>query len=116
MDFELPEELRIFKDSLRRFVDAEMIPIERQTTTEGGEKLKPEYYERFCKRAKELGFWMMDVPEEDGGPGLSILAKTIVEEQLSRSIALPARGGGGIAGPGVRHILFTLTGDMKERY
>ena len=29
MDFELPEELRIFKDSLRRFVDNEMIPVER---------------------------------------------------------------------------------------
>ena len=32
MDFELPEELRIFKQSLRRFVDTEMIPIERETT------------------------------------------------------------------------------------
>ena len=116
MDFELPEELRIFKDALRRFVDTEMIPVERQTTTEGGEKLKPEYYERFCKRAKDLGFWMMDVPEEYGGPGLSILAKTIVEEQLARTIALPARGGGGIAGPSVRAILFTLKGEMKEKY
>ena len=93
-----------------------MIPVERQTTAEGGEKLKPEYYERFCKRAKDLGFWMMDVPEEYGGPGLSILAKTIVEEQLARTIALPARGGGGIAGPSVRAILFTLKGEMKEKY
>ncbi len=116
MDFELPEELRIFKDSLRRFVDTEMIPIERQTMADSGEKLKPEYYERFSKRAKDLGFWMMDVPEEYGGPGLSILAKTVVEEELARTIALPARGGGGIAGPGVRAILFTLKGEMKEKY
>jgi len=116
MDFELPEELRMFQQSLRRFVDTEMIPIERQTTLEGGEKLKPEYYERFSQRAKDLGFWMMDVPEEYGGTGLSILAKAIVEEQLSRSIALPARGGGGIAGPAVRHILFELKGEMKEKY
>jgi acyl-CoA dehydrogenase len=115
MDFELPEELRIFKDALRRFVDGELIPVERQTTTEG-EKLKPEYYERFCKRAKDLGFWMMDVPEEYGGTALSVLARTVVEEELSRSIALPARGGGGIAGPSVRHILFSLKGEMKEKY
>ena len=33
MDFELPEELRMFKASLRRFVDNELIPIERQTVT-----------------------------------------------------------------------------------
>ncbi len=115
MDFELPEELRIFQDNLRRFVDTELIPIERQTTADA-EQLKPEYYERFCRRAKDLGFWMMDVPEEYGGPGLSILAKTIVEEQLSRSVALPARGAGGIAGPSVRHILFALEGEMKEKY
>ena len=41
MDFELPEELRIFKDSLRRFVDNEMIPVERESSTDT-EKLKPE--------------------------------------------------------------------------
>jgi len=115
MDFELPEELRIFKGALRRFVDNELIPVERHASTDE-EKLKPEYYERFCKRAKDLGFWMMDVPEEYGGPGLSILARTIVEEELSRSCALPARGSGGITGPSVRHILFELKGEMKEKY
>ena len=36
-------------------------------------------------------------------------------EELSRTIALPARGEG-ITGPSVRHILFTLTGEMKEKY
>ena len=29
MDYELPEELRMMKDTLRRFVDREIIPIER---------------------------------------------------------------------------------------
>ncbi|HTP92738.1 MAG TPA: acyl-CoA dehydrogenase family protein [Xanthobacteraceae bacterium] len=115
MDFELPEELRIFKAALRRFVDTELIPIERQTTDEH-QKLRPEYYGRFSQRAKDLGFWMMDVPEEYGGPGLSILARAIVEEELCRSVALPARGGGGIAGPSVRAILFSLKGEMKEKY
>ena len=115
MDFELPEELRIFKDALRRFVDTEMIPVEREATTEGGEKLKPEYYERFSKRAKDLGFWMMDVPE-NGGPGLS-LAKTIVESELSRSITrcTGARRQRRAVQP-VRHILFRLETEMKEKY
>ena len=40
MDFELPEELRMFKESLRRFVDNELIPVERETTLEG-EEIKP---------------------------------------------------------------------------
>ena len=49
MDFELPEELRILKSGLRRLVDTELIPIERQTTD--GEYIKPDYLERFEKRA-----------------------------------------------------------------
>lgn len=113
MDFELPEELRLFKDSLRRFVDSELIPVERETVE--GDELKPEFRERFIKGAKDLGIWMMEVPEEYGGTGLSLLARTIVTEELSRSIALPARGEG-ITGPSVRGILFTLTGEMKEKY
>src|SRR6266550_978903 len=115
MDFELPEELRLFKASLRRFVDNELIPIERQTVTAEGEEIKPEYVARVEQRAKDLGIWMMEVPEEYGGAGLTLFQRAIVIEELSRTIALPARGGG-ITGPAVRAILYTLTGDMKEKY
>ncbi len=115
MDFELPEELRIFKEAMRRFVDNEMIPVEKVASTDT-EKLKPEYYEKFSKRAKELGFWKMDIPQEYGGEGFSVLARSIVETELSRSVALPARGYGGITGPSVRAILYALTGEMKEKY
>src|SRR5215831_14293796 len=115
MDFELPEELRMFKESLRRFVNTELIPVERQTMSADGEEIRPEFLERFQKRAKDLGIWMMEVPEDYGGPGLSLLQRAIVIEELSRTIALPARGEG-ITGPSVRHILFTLTGELKEKY
>src|SRR5437667_5919733 len=115
MDFELPEELRMFKASLRRFVDNELIPIERQTVTAEGEEIKPEYVARFEQRAKDLGIWMMEVPEEYGGAGLTLFQRAIVIEELARTIALPARGGG-ITGPAVRAILYTLTGEMKEKY
>ncbi|HEX2726024.1 MAG TPA: acyl-CoA dehydrogenase [Beijerinckiaceae bacterium] len=112
-EFGLPEELRMFKTELRRFVDSEMIPVERQTTD--GEDLKPEFRERFEARAKDLGIWMMDVPEQYGGPGLSVLARAVVWEELARTIALPSRGEG-IVGPTVRAILYSLTGEMKEKY
>src|SRR5437588_6941708 len=111
MDFELPEELRQFKQSLRRFVNSELIPVERDTLAD--EEIKPHYFERFVAGAKSLGIWMMEVPEEYGGGGLSLLARSIVTEELSRSIALPARGEG-ITGPTVRGILYTLAGEMKE--
>ena len=31
MDFNLPEELQMLKENLRRFVDPALIPLERQT-------------------------------------------------------------------------------------
>src|SRR3981081_4009541 len=105
MDFELPEELRILKAGLRRFVDNELIPIERRTTD--GEAVKPEYLKRFEQRAKDLGIWQLDVPEEYGGGGMPILARAIVWEEPSPTIAIPARGEGipGPAPPGLTHFL-----------
>ena len=40
MTFDLPEELRILKSTVRRFVDEEMIPLEGRSLDNG--RLKPE--------------------------------------------------------------------------
>ena len=113
MDFELPEELRLLKATLRRFVDSELIPIERKSTD--GEQIKPDYLKRFEDRAKELGIWQLDVPTEYGGGGMSVLARVVVWEELSRTVAIPARGDG-ITGPSARGILYSLEGEMKQKY
>ena len=113
MDFELPEELILLKETLRRYVDTKMIPIEKETCD--GADLKPEYARRFEDDAKELGLWLMDVPDEFGGQGMGVLATVVVTEEISRSIALPARGVH-FTGPNVRAILYALSDEMKERY
>jgi acyl-CoA dehydrogenase len=113
VDFTLPEELRILKSNLRRFVDSEMIPVERETCV-GGE-LKPQWRERFRKGAQELGIWGLEIPTEYGGLGMGILARVVVWEELARTIALPSRGES-ITGPNVRAILYQLEGEMKEKY
>ncbi|HET9149323.1 MAG TPA: acyl-CoA dehydrogenase family protein [Alphaproteobacteria bacterium] len=115
MDFQLPEEFRLLKDQLRHFVNTEMIPHERETLDGDEGDLKPEWRKRFEKGAKELGIWMMEVPEEFGGPGLDLVGRAVVWQELARTIALPSRGEG-ITGPSVRAILFSLEGEMRERY
>jgi len=115
MDFQLPEELRLLKDQLRHFVNTEMIPHERETLSEDDGELKPEWRARLEKGAKELGIWMMEVPEEHGGPGLDLVGRAVVWQELARTIALPSRGEN-ITGPTVRAILFNLSGDLKEKY
>ncbi len=113
MDFNLPEELQMLKDNLRRFVDTELIPIERETMD--GNEMKPEMQSMLEEKAKGLGLWMFDVPEEFGGLGLGALAKAVMWEELSRSIAMPSRGAS-LFGPRVSPILYYLNDEQKDRY
>ncbi len=113
MDFDLPEELQMLKDTLRKFVDKELIPIEMHTIE--NMELKPDIRQRLEKKTKDMGLWMFDVPEEYGGGGLGSLAQVLVWEELSRTVALPSRGQG-IFGPEVRPILYALNPDQKKRF
>jgi acyl-CoA dehydrogenase len=113
MDYELPEELRMLKETLRRFVDREIIPIERDAYE--GHQLKPEVRVSLEKKAKDLGLWMFDVPEEYGGMGMNLLARCVVWEEMGRTIAIPTRGGH-IFGPSVSPILYFLNDEQKEKY
>ncbi len=113
MSFTLPEELQLLQRNLRRYVDTEMIPHERDSMA--GNELKPEFKARFEQGMKNLGVWMLDVPEEYGGAGLGLLAKSIVWTELGRTVAIPARGDH-ITGPSARGILYQLRGKMRERY
>ena len=114
MDFELPEELRMMKDTLRRFIDNEVIPIEREAYD--GHLMVPEVREKLEARARELGFWMIDIPEEYGGMGLGLLARVLVWEETGRTIAFPRRKPW-IFGPDVSPILLQfLRDDQKDKY
>ena len=113
MDFELPEELRLLKETVRNFVDRELIPIEM--TSMDGASLRPEVRAALEAKAKKLGLWHLDVPAEYGGQGLNMLGMVVVWEETARTIALPPRGPG-VFGPDIRHVLFTLNPAQKEKY
>lgn len=113
MDLDLPTDIQMLRDTMRKFVDRELIPIE--TKARAGGELKPEYRAPLEKKAKDLGFWLLDAPVEVGGQGLSLLALAVVWQELARTTALPPRGPG-IFGPDVRSILLSLNPAQKERY
>lgn len=113
MDFNLPEELQMLKDTVRQLVDRELIPIEMHSCENN--QLKPDIKAKLEKITKEMGLWLLDVPEEYGGAGLGLLAQVVVWEELTRTAALPSRGEG-IFGPEVRPILYALNEEQKQRY
>ena len=113
MDFELPQDIRMLKDTVRRFVDRELIPIELDSMD--GPDLKPGVRASLEAKTREMGLWLLEAPTEYGGQGLGLLARAAVWEEMARTVALPARGPG-IFGPSVFPILLALSDEMKERY
>ena len=113
LTFDLPEELKMLRTYLRRYVDTQMIPVEMESVD--GDEFRPGYQERFQNGMKDLGIWMMDVPSEFGGQELGLLGKSVVWSELGRTVATPGRDDG-VTGPNVRSILYSLEGALREKY
>lgn len=111
MDFSIPEEYMMLKESMREFVKREMMPLEKTLLerelalwTEPGPLIPEEDHKRLMKISKDLGFWGLEVEEEFGGQGLGMLAKTLVVEEMSRCLV------------GFSHHAFTLPPDAPNLY
>ncbi|HZU05570.1 MAG TPA: acyl-CoA dehydrogenase family protein [Chloroflexota bacterium] len=113
MDFELPRELRMLQNLVRKFVEQELIPIEMQVNHE--EEVPEEVLRPLQEKAKQLGLWLLDVPKEYGGQGLGLLARCVVQEELSKTKALPFRHNE-LFGPVVGPILYYCNEEQKQRF
>jgi acyl-CoA dehydrogenase len=113
VELDLPDDLKMLREMVRRFVDQELIPLEGKSLD--GADLKPDVEAKLIARCKELGLWQIDVPEEFGGQGLGQLGRAVVWSEIGRTVALPPRGVR-IFGPEIRAPLYALEGEMRERY
>lgn len=78
MDFELTEEQRLFRDTLRDFVDREIRPVAREW--EAADRYPAEIVETM----KGLGLFGLTVPEEYGGLGADMVSFALVFEEISK--------------------------------
>ena len=113
MDFNLPEESRMLKDTLRRFVDSELIPLETKLADRSNTFDLPDgIYRELSAKVKDLGLWAWGAPEDVGGAGLSPLDGCIVIEEVYRSTV-----GRSIFSPRFAPVLYELgTPTQKEKY
>ncbi|HEV7268225.1 MAG TPA: acyl-CoA dehydrogenase family protein [Falsiroseomonas sp.] len=81
MDFTIPEELRAVQETVRRFVQRELVPIEQDYPD--GMPYDEELAWR--KRARELGLFMMHVPESYGGSGINTLGMALVYQETAQT-------------------------------
>src|SRR5659263_545296 len=81
VDFTLPEELVMFRDTLRKFVEKELEPISEKVEEE--DRIPDETVNKMA----ELGLFGLAIPADYGGFGMSVLGQCVAMEELSRTNA-----------------------------
>jgi acyl-CoA dehydrogenase len=83
IDFSLPAETRLLVDTVRRFVETEVQPLEE--VTERTATVPADALQITKAKARELGLFAMNMPAEVGGGGLSCVEHCLVEEELGKT-------------------------------
>jgi len=110
MDFEIPENLRMMQETIRRFVNQDLEPISQQVEEED------RIPEEIVQKMRELGLFGLSVPEEYGGLGLGTLGECLVYEELTKTNASFRSRIGTSNGIGSMGILFDGTEEQKQKY
>jgi len=110
MDYELPENIRLMRDSARRFVKNELEPISQQVEEEG------KIPENVVQKMREMGFFGLSIPEEYGGMGLGTLGECVMNEEFGKTNVCFRSRFGTNNGIGSQGILIDGTPEQKEKY
>ncbi len=90
MSVALSEEHRMLQELVAKFVDHELIPLERAVLARETKglpiNLTKEEETPLLEKCRELGLWALDAPEEFGGANLPAVALMAVNEELGRTV------------------------------
>src|SRR5438067_3609172 len=81
IDFEIPTEAKSIREKVRKWVQEECIPAEKELDS----KPLEDVLGKLRKKARAQGLWLPFVPKEYGGMGLGPLANALVQMELGQS-------------------------------
>jgi len=110
MDFEIPENVRLMRDTVRRFVKNDLEPLSQQVDEEG------KIPEPIVQKMRDLGLFGLAIPEEYGGMGLSTLGECVLSEEMGRVNAAFRSRFGTNNGIGSQGIMIDGTPLQKDKY
>lgn len=117
MDFTVSDELQALVSRLRRFIDEEVIPLERHADEDPVTGLPLEMLQAARQKARAAGLWAPAMPVELGGLGLSLQEIVPVFETAGRSLLGPAVINCAAPDEGNMHLLNMFANEMqRERY
>jgi len=110
IDFTLPDESRLLAETVRRFIETNVWPLEDEVERTGA--VPAEALAQVKAQAKSLGLFAMNMPAEVGGGGLSCVDHCLVEEEFGATTDALIRRVFGQVYP----MLMACKGDQIERY
>ncbi|MFS0752759.1 acyl-CoA dehydrogenase family protein [Oceanobacillus sp. 1P07AA] len=113
MHLRLTDEQKMVQQTIRKFVEKELIPLENdvlRNEREGKRSLSKEKQEELVMKAKNAGFWGINTPEEYGGADLGQMMQAIVAMEVSKTF-VPFQFGGS-----ADNILYYGNEEQKKKY
>jgi acyl-CoA dehydrogenase len=113
MDFRLSDEQKMVQQTVRDFVNRELKPLESdvlRNEREGRPGIEREKVREIQQKAKDIGFWGINTPEEYGGADLGPIMTAIIGMELSHTF-VPFFFGGS-----ADNILYFCNEEQKRRY
>ena len=83
MDVAVPEEHRLLQDTVRGFVRTHLRPLEADV--DQADDVDPETMRSLRREAVKLGLYAYNMPVDLGGPGLSIAALCVIDEEVGHT-------------------------------
>ena len=96
MDFALTDEQHSIRDTARKFIENEVMPLEPEVLRRerrGESALTHEELRALQQKAKEFGFWGLGTPAEYGGAELPAVTQSLVWTEVGRTFVPFAFGG-----------------------
>ncbi len=110
MNFQLTEEQKMWFEMVHNFCQTELKPLAAKTDETG--KLPMDV----IKKMAPLGMLALNVPEEDGGPGLDAVSAAIAIEEIARACGSTALSVAAHNGLGMTPIIVYGTPEQKAKY
>ncbi|MCH2203502.1 MAG: acyl-CoA dehydrogenase family protein [Fuerstiella sp.] len=84
MDFSIPEETQVMLKRVRKLMDDEVLPVEREYLGKNFLDALPAL-NRVRQKVRDAGLWLPQIPRQYGGVGLGFMEYAMTCEQLARS-------------------------------
>jgi acyl-CoA dehydrogenase len=113
VDFSLSSEERQIRDTVRSFIEKEIMPLEPEVLRNeraGRPGLDPQVVSDLRDKARKMGFWGINTPEEYGGAALGPLMSAIIAMETGRTFVPFSFGGS------ADNILYAGNDAQKQRY